>query len=186
MIHIQVESRKFILLIALKFATERSLDDSLAKGLLDRSFEIQCITGSPQYNIKEVFDKANEETHAKLRLELQKTRKLLLVYRMLHYEDTIKDVHLNVVNREAELTKPLIRLFRHSPQVMNELLPALSKLLNTKRKVKSNSLEAKLYVAVRNLIPLDGYVIDHQSIIQEVIRITNGEEIGGQMTRKEL
>jgi hypothetical protein len=162
------------------FATEKSLDNSLAKGLLDRSFEIQCIAGNPQYNIKEVFDKANEEKHRKLRLELQKTRKLLLAYRILHYEDTISDVKLNIINREAELTKPLIRLFRNSPQVLAELLPALSKLLNAKRKVKSNSLEAKLYVAVMNIIPYDSYVIDHQSLINEVMRITNGEDIVGQ------
>jgi hypothetical protein len=162
------------------FATEKSLDNSLAKGLLDRSFEIHCITGNPQYNIKEVFDNANEEKHTKLRAELQKTRKLLLAYRMLHYQDTILDVRLNIINREAELTKPLIRLFRKSPQVLEELLPALSKLLNAKRKVKSNSLEAKLYVAIMNLIPYDTYVIDHQSLINELIQITNGEEIAGQ------
>jgi hypothetical protein len=162
------------------FATERSLDNSLAKGLLDRSFEIQCIAGNPQYNIKEVFDKANEEKHRKLRLELQKTRKLLLAYRMLHYEDTIPDVKLSIINREAELTKPLIRLFKNSPQVLAELLPALSKLLNAKRKVRSNSLEAKLYVAIMNLIPYDSYVIDNQSLINEVMRITNGEDIVGQ------
>jgi len=162
------------------FATEKSLDNSLAKGLLDRSFELQCITGNPQYNIKEVFDNANEEKHTKLRSELQKTRKLMLAYRMLHYEDTIPDVKLNIINREAELTKPLIRLFRKSPKVLEELLPALSTLLNAKRKVKSNSLEAKLYVAIMNLIPYDTYVIDHQSLINEVIRITNAEEIVGQ------
>jgi hypothetical protein len=31
-----------------------------------------------------------------------------------------------------------------------------------------------------NLIPYDTYVIDHQSLINEVMRITNGEEIVGQ------
>jgi hypothetical protein len=162
------------------FATEKSLDNSLAKGLLDRSFEIQCIAGNPQYNIKEVFDKANEEKHTKLRAELLKTRKLLLAYRMLHHEDTIPDVRLNIINREAELTKPLIRLFRKSPKVLEELLPALSKLLNAKRRVKGNSLEAKLYVAIMNLIPYDTYVIDHQSLINEAMRISNGEDIAGQ------
>jgi hypothetical protein len=99
---------------------------------------------------------------------------------MLHYKDTIKDVKLNITNREAELTKPLIRLFQDSPLVLKELLPTLSKLLNAKRKVKSNSLESKIYTAVRNLIPYHGYVIDHQSIINEVMRITNGEEIFGE------
>lgn len=159
---------------------QKDLDNSKAKGLLDRSFVIRCIAGRPQYNIKEVFDKTNEETHVKLKNELEKTRKLLLVYRMLHYNDTIKDVDLNIYNREAELTKPLIRLFQNSPQVLEELLPALSKCLNSKREIKSNSLEAIIYTAIRNLIPYEGHIIDHESIINEVKRISNGEDIPNQ------
>jgi hypothetical protein len=58
-------------------------------------------------------------------------------------------------------------------------LPELSKLINYKIKIKSNSLESKLYTAVRNLIPYHGYVIDYQSITNEVMKITNGEEISG-------
>jgi hypothetical protein len=157
------------------FASELSPDSSKAKGIL-RSFIINCITGRPQYNIKEVFENSNDVEHVKLRNELDKTRKLLLAYRMLHHDDIIKDVNLNIYNREAELTKPLIRLFRESPEVLKELLPALSKLLNAKRKVKSNSLEAKLYVAVSNLVPSNpDYIIGHSAIIEEVRKITNGQ-----------
>jgi hypothetical protein len=95
---------------------------------------------------------------------------------MVHYNDTIKDLNLNIYNREAELTKPLIRLFQNSPEVLKELLPALSKLLNAKRKIKCNSIEATLYTAIRNLIPEHGYTIDYQSIINEIMRITGAEE----------
>jgi hypothetical protein len=158
------------------FASESSLDNSKAKGLRDRSFEILCLVGKPQHNIKDVFDKSNQQ----LRNELEKTRKLLFAFRMLHHEDTIKDVSLNIINREAELTKPLIRLFQYSPGVLEELLPALSKCLDAKRKVKSTSLEAILYTAIRNLIPEHGFTIDNQSIIEEVKRITEGEVIQGQ------
>jgi hypothetical protein len=158
------------------FASESSLDNSKAKGLRDRSFEILCLVGKPQHNIKDVFDKSNQQ----LRNELEKTRKLLFAFRMLHHEDTIKDVSLNIINREAELTKPLIRLFQYSPGVLEELLPALSKCLDAKRKVKSTSLEAILYTAIRNLIPEHGFTIDNQSIIEEVKRITEGEVIPGQ------
>jgi hypothetical protein len=34
------------------FASESSLDNSKAKGLRDRSFEILCLVGKPQHNIK--------------------------------------------------------------------------------------------------------------------------------------
>jgi hypothetical protein len=158
------------------FASELSPDSSKAKGILDRSFIINCIAGRPQYNIKEVFENSNDVEHVKLRSELDKTRKLLLAYRMQHHNDIVKDVNLNIYNREAELTKPLIRLFRESPEVLEELLPALSKLLKAKRKVKGNSLEAKLYTAISNLVPSNpDYIIGHSAIIEEVRKITNGQ-----------
>jgi hypothetical protein len=116
------------------------------------------LIGKPQHNIKDVFDNNNE----KLRNELVKTRNLLFADRMLHHKDTIKDVPLNIINREAELTKPLIRLFQDSPGVLKELLPALSKCLDAKRKVKSTSLEAILYTAICNLIPEHGLTIQTQ------------------------
>ena len=134
------------------------------------------MVGKPQHNIKDVSDNNNEQ----LKNELEKTRKLLIAYRMLHHEETIKDVRLNIINREAELTKPLIRLFQDSPGVLKELLPALSKCLDAKRKVKSNSLEAILYTAILNLISNHGLIIDNASIIEEVKRITEGEDIQGQ------
>ncbi|MGB6529291.1 MAG: hypothetical protein WBF33_14385 [Candidatus Nitrosopolaris sp.] len=158
------------------FASESSLDNSKAKGLRDRSFEILCLVGKPQHNIKDVYDKNNEQ----LRNELVKTRKLLFAYRMCHHGDTMNDVSLNIINREAELTKPLIRLFHDSPGVKKELLSALSKCLDAKRKVKSNSLEAILYTAICNLIPEHGYTIDNQSIIAEVKGITDGVDIENQ------
>ncbi len=159
------------------FASESSLDNSKAKGLRDRSFETLCLVGKPQHNIKDVYDNNNGQ----LRNELEKTRKLLFACRMLHHGDTIKDVTLNIINREAELTKPLIRLFQDSPGVLKELLPAL-KCLDAKRKIKSTSLEAILYTAVRNLIPNHGEIIDNASIVNEVKRITDGEDIPGEQT----
>ncbi|MGA9153701.1 MAG: hypothetical protein WBZ36_24225, partial [Candidatus Nitrosopolaris sp.] len=158
------------------FASEDSLDNSKAKGLLDRSFEVLCLVGKPEHNIKEVSDECNRY----LRNELLKTRKLLFACRMLHNKDIIDDVNLNVFNREAELTKPLVRLFQNSPEVLKELLPALSKCLDAKRKVKSNSLEAILYTAIGNLTPVHGFAITNQSIEDEVKRITGGVDIPGQ------
>jgi hypothetical protein len=85
----------------------------------------------------------------------------------------------NIFNREAELTKPLIRLFQNSPDVLKELKPALTKCLDVKRKLKSTSLEAVLYTVIRNLIPkyeiINGsIIISNKSIQDELARITNG------------
>jgi hypothetical protein len=68
------------------FASENSLENSRAKGLLDRSFEIRCLVGRPTYNIKEVDDDCNKY----LKDELVKTRKLLFVCRILHHSSIIK------------------------------------------------------------------------------------------------
>ena len=153
------------------------MDNLKAKGLLDRSFIIPCLVGRPKYNIKEVSDKR----HQYLRKDLEKTRKLLFACRMLHHnKDTIKDVNLNIFNREEELTKPLIQIFQNSPDALKELLPSLNKCLDAKRKVKSTSLEAILYTVIRNLIPVHGFTITNKSIEDEIKSITDGVDIAGQ------
>jgi len=48
--------------------------------------------------------------------KLEKTKKLNFAYRM-HKDDTINDASLNIYNREAEITKPLIRQFGNSPSI---------------------------------------------------------------------
>ncbi len=146
------------------------MDNLKAKGLRDRSFEILCLVGKPEHNIKDVSDKCNEQ----LKNELEKTRKILFACRTLHHGAAINDVSLNIFNREAELTKPLIRLVQNSLGVLKELLPALTKCLDAKRKVKSTSLEAILYTAIINLTPAHGLTIDNESIVVEVKRITDG------------
>jgi hypothetical protein len=175
------------------FASESSLDNSKAKGLLDRSFEIRCLIGRPKYNIKYVdnHDKLNKLLHE----DLAQTRKLLFACRMIRHIHDIEDLRLNVFNREEELTKPSIQLFQNSPKVLNGyldkdgnkitgLLEALTKCLDTKRKLKSTSLEAILYTAICNLVPhhntIDGSVtIPNQEIEDEMKRITDGEDIPG-------
>src|SRR5262249_17243041 len=146
------------------FASEKLLDDSKARGLLDRCFIIPCLVGKPKYNIKKVSDKCNKH----LRDELDRTRKLLFACRMIYHKDTIEDINLNIFNREAELTEHLIRTFQHSPDTLKELLPALTKCLNAKRDLKSTSIEAYLYTAVKNL-----FANDREKRTNETLKITN-------------
>ena len=162
------------------FASESSLDNSKAKGLLDRSFIIPCLIGRPKYNIKEV----NDDCKKYLRNELERTRKLLFACRMIHHKDIINDVNLNIINREAELTKPLIRLFHNSPEVLEELLPALNKCLDAKRKVKSTSLEAILYNLITDYAKTTDNQstteIDNPSLIELVRKAIDGKDVVGQ------
>ena len=157
------------------YATEKSLDTDDAKGTLDRSFIIKYSVAIPQYNIKKIFGQDNNPKHIKLRHELEKTRKLLVAYRLLHFDDVIKDVKLNIYNLEAELTEPQIRLFRNSPQALKEILPALNKLLEEKREVKSYSLEAKIYRALSNLMEEENKIENYnpESLDCDTIGISN-------------
>lgn len=127
--------------------------------------------------------------------ELDKTRKLLFACRMIHHEDTFEEVDLNIYSREAELTEHLIRLFQHSSDTLKGLLPALSKCLDARRTVKSNSMEAVIYTALGNLTKpdykekidnphileeTDAWLIGHSAIVEEVKKNVYGENITGQ------
>lgn len=162
-------------------ASERSLDNAKARGLLDRCFIIPCIAGRPAHNIKRVRENTKKNKH--LMNEIEKTRKLLFAIRMVHYDDVIEEIGLNLFNREAELTEPTLRLFQYSPNTLKELQPALMKCLNNKREVKSNSLEAILYAVINNLIPKitainDTYIdLSNDAIKEELKRISDGTDI---------
>jgi hypothetical protein len=158
------------------FAAEKSLRESKARGLLDRSFEIKTIVGRPRHNIKNIYDDCNSH----LKAELDKTRKLLFAFRLLHYDDVIKDIGLTVINREEELVKPVIRLFQDSPKALEELLPALDKCLDVKRANKKLSLEAKVTEAVKKLAgntTEPEFFLSTNAIVKEVKDLVGGVDI---------
>jgi hypothetical protein len=70
----------------------------------------------------------------------------------LHHEDQFLNVKLNIKNRTAELTNPLIRLFRKSPLTKQRILDDLSKFINERNENKKNSFEAKLNNVITQLI----------------------------------
>jgi len=68
-------------------------------------------------------------------LNLVDIRKLLLVYRLRHYNEPLPDVGLTIQNRDKQLCKPLIRLFQNTEAL--EILESLSKLLIEKNERKA-------------------------------------------------
>jgi hypothetical protein len=167
------------------FAMEELPDHKKAKGLLDRSFICKFVVGRPKYNIKDIIKNAGEPKFKPLYDELLEVRKLLLAQRMLHYNDVIYDVNLNINNRNEELTKPLIRLFRNSPNALAEILPVLSDFLNEKNDLKKNSFESKLFQALENLIERNGqeqespdtYIFNNNELYSECKKVMNGTDI---------
>jgi hypothetical protein len=117
------------------FSSERQ-PSYKAKGFSERIFTIKCSPGSPPYDISEVINDAGDLTHKKLFREINDLRNLLLVYRILHYDDQIHDMDLSIRNRDKQLCKPLLILFNNT-KAQKEIIIALSKFLAEKKnKVK--------------------------------------------------
>ncbi len=89
-------------------AMEELPDYKKIKGILDRSFVYRFVVGDIEYNIKDVVTYAGDTKFKPLHEELMDLRKLLFASRIVHYDDVIPDLNLNIKRRNAELTKPLL------------------------------------------------------------------------------
>jgi hypothetical protein len=130
-------------------------DSRKTRGVFDRSLVFKCIAGHVEYNIKDIINSAGEPKFKPLSDKLLHLHKLLFVSRLLRYNDIFPDIRLNIENRNAELTKPLLRLFcseNHASAAVEEIRFALSKFIAEKNELKSNSIEAAMYVTITELI----------------------------------
>ena len=133
-------------------AVEEFMEDKNTKGIADRSFKLAFVTGDVDYNIKDVIRTGGDPEYQPLLDELMDLRKRLFCYRLLHYKDPILNVKLNVKGRSAELTNPLIRLFRNSPLALKKILETLSKFIEERNESKKGTFESKLYDVISSLI----------------------------------
>lgn len=106
------------------------------------------------------------------REELNTMRNALLVYRLLHFQDKISNIKLNIRNREKQLFKPILRIFQNTDTTLNELLPVVSKYVNQKRESKANTLHAFLYRLVTDLIKARNKLELESSLIWNTVRET--------------
>ncbi len=150
------------------FAAERLPDSVMARGFLQRIIDLQCTYGFPEYDILEVENPANTTKFAELLQELEQTRNLLLMYRIIHFNEKIPDISLNIINRESQLFKPILRVF-HDTQTMKELFPVISEYINQKRAANANSLHAYVYDRVVDKIKNEGkYQLETKAIWDHV------------------
>ena len=75
--------------------------------------ELQCSFGDPGYDITEVTSPAGEEFQYLLD-ELNEMRNTLLIVRLLHFNEKIPDIKLNIKGREKQLFKPVPRVFQNT------------------------------------------------------------------------
>ena len=161
------------------YASEKMPDKVKSKGFLERIIPLKVVPGDPQYDISEVVDESGDEQLNELYEELMNTRKLLLMYRLLHHNETIPDVKLNIKNRYKQLTKPVIRLFQNTKSV-EEITKSLSKYLMEKNEEKINSLDSALLFLVIELVATKqggGTILYNNEIWQKVKQEFQGSEV---------
>jgi hypothetical protein len=157
-------------------ASENLPSMKYAKGMLDRTFPVKCVKGFPLKNAK--WTKRHTKSPETLRLidEMQKLRKRLLAFRMVHFDDVIDDIAgLSISGRALELTEPALQLFhkyKSSPEdeeiFKNEILPTLSEFLKDRLGRRNTSLEAKLYPIITKMVEEQGGTLENDKIFATV------------------
>ena len=122
-----------------------------AKGVHDRSFSYTAFKGRPKYDIKETLEPQGNPARQERLDVLNDFRKLMLVYRLLHYKDVIDDVDVGIEGREKELSKPIIQLF-YGSTAQKEVEETLQYFLNQRNEKKDTMLEPILHPIVTQLI----------------------------------
>jgi hypothetical protein len=133
------------------YAGEKLPDALTGKGFMQRTLELRCLPGYPEYDISEIINTAGDEEFEELLGELNDLRNTLLCYRLIHCKDKIPNIKLNIRNREKQLFKPVLRVFQGT-RTFDILRPVISKYIKERRQKKINSYHAFLYRIIRDLI----------------------------------
>jgi hypothetical protein len=133
---------------------EKSLKEYKVPGLVDRTFSFPCRPGKVKYYIKEVVSRnLNKSPNLKkLFDELLCFRKLMLCYRLIHYQDMLPEIETGLKNRDNELCKPLLQLFYGTQSLEKEIIPTLEEFVKQRRTRKANSLESALYPIIKKFL----------------------------------
>lgn len=136
---------------------EKSLSEWKAKGLVDRTFTFKCRPGRVRYSIKKVVSQTINKSPElqKLYDELLHFRKLIFCYRLIHYTDDLPPIKVSLINRDEELTYPLLQLF-YGTEAFEEIKTALEFFIKQRRERRSRSTQAALYPILKKFIPDNG------------------------------
>jgi hypothetical protein len=157
---------------------EKSPSRFKAKGLLDRAFGFTVYPGEPQLDIKEVTARHERDPQLDQALnELLDFRKLMLVYRLLHFEDSIVDLDIGVIRRNRELCKPYLRLF-YNTAAHSEIMETFQTFLDSKNSKKSGSIEAILIPVIIDITEQHGDQVPSNDVWELIKDGLNGESNG--------
>jgi len=156
------------------FAAEQLPDSVIAIGFLQRVIVLKCVYGFPEYDITEVTNPMGDDHFTDLLQELEQTRNLLFIHRLLHHDDKFPDIKLELTGREKQLFKPILRLFQKT-KTQKELEPIISDYINDRRAGNVDSLHAYLYKVITELIQIYGYQLTNKQIWTKITEELEGE-----------
>ena len=165
------------------FTAEKRPASTRAKGFNERTIELHCTYGLPEYDIAEIANDASDPKNKALLSELNNLRNKLLIYRLIHYYDEIPDVDSNKLDlhaREKQLWKPLLRLFQNSPRTYTALKGVVTDYVNEYRQKKSNTQTAFLVKLISDLIrEAKSYTLESSVIWDRYkLELPDGEQLG--------
>lgn len=134
---------------------ETSVSQYKAKGVMDRTLQFTTYPAEPKYDIKEVTSPQGNPDRIRELDRLMDFRKLMLVYRLIHFRDPIADIDIGIKGRNKELCKPYIQLF-YGTCVQHDIEKTLQKFIDIKNEKKSVSLEYALVPLLQELIQKEG------------------------------
>ena len=147
--------------------SERMPNLSDARGVVDRSFTFTTYKGRPKYDIKETLEPQGNPARQERLDALNDFRKLMLIYRLLHFKDPLSDVNVGMEGREKELSKPIIQLF-YGSKVQKEVETTLQTFLNLRAEKKEITLEPILHPIVTRLVSEEGSEISVKRIWEKI------------------
>jgi hypothetical protein len=163
--------QEFFFTYALKIIiSERSMSLTEAKGVYDRTFSFTAYAGDPMFDIKETLNpQGNVACQGRLD-QLLGFRKLLLIYRLVHFNDLVPDVNTGLKRRNRELCKPILQLFHDSgTEIQTEIKSMLEHFLAIKKHRKENTIEVTLFPLIINLVSENGIELPASSIWHRII-----------------
>jgi len=138
---------------------ERLPSPNAAKGVLDRTFSLFVYYGKPAYDIKEILNptETGGKEYEDLYNEINEFRKILFIYRLLHFKDAIPNIDIGISGRNKELVKPYLQLFSNpkseeDTKIYKEIENTFQNLLKIKNNKKDFTIEAALIPIIIDLM----------------------------------
>jgi hypothetical protein len=133
--------------------------------------------GNPELDIKEIINPQGDPNRTREFNRLIAFRKLMLIYRLIHFKDPIPDIDINIQRRNKELCKPCIQLFFNTP-LQGKMEQTFQTFLDIKNSKRARSLEAILIPVIIELVEQEGKEVSSKRIWEFIQEKIQGELYG--------